>query len=251
MFRMMEYSACHRKPNASALREMFDFGIKEWNATSSKYNRYIQFAFMNIDNMLAVKHHSGNRFQALQGDIHALWNDLPCVHFIEDYLNRSALRLHGQFVSKPIELILTDALRSDGSWNTHRLILFARHPTLFFDFEFICWFAVRMHSIGNDMNHLVLLLHFYVDHDLIEWFRMPPRLCSLYPFAPELKHYVSTQVYNSIRERIASERWILTPETQGDNESKESTESTTYVAHQTKTEHANSFQRRCTCCLAM
>ena len=154
------------------LTKMFDYGVEEWGITDNKYNRYTKFAFNQMDILLDRSTGRSPRFTQ------RLWDDIAHIAFLEDYLKRDKLLNHRSHAKKAIQLIITDAIDTNVTFNNHYYSKFMiSHSRLFFDLE-IALNAVQTTTNGS-ADIMVQLMAFMLDNDLILWGKMLEQLNSV------------------------------------------------------------------------
>lgn len=195
--------------NLTLLSEMLHYGLKEWQTTSSKYNRYTRFGLRHLQ-LIESKgqlYVNSSKSEMFRRELGAVWDHIPSVHFIEDYLQCAALRNYGQIAYVPLRLIVDEAMRANITWSDGRLTLIEEHPKLFFDFNFIVSLA-ESHWNVNELK-LLNLVTFFVRTKLMRWQEIKAALNGLYQLTPTQKfkfvrNYVSHLLGSDLRKQKAS-----------------------------------------------
>ena len=150
----------------SMIKVMLRLGLKEWDDTGSKQNRYTRFALLSLDGLLNkvrddIHYHTLGHFK--NDVLRLLWDTVQSVHFIEDFLQRSDLQTSSSLAIRAVDLIMFDALSVDGHLRTERLQLIYRHPRTLFHFQ-----TMLSHVIDSERN-TIMMLDFVVEHELTRW----------------------------------------------------------------------------------
>ena len=169
MHKMMEDVGFHHTFNITLLSEILHYGLREWRKTSNKYNRYTRFGLRHLSLIEAASHVHFDEYKAklFHQELSSLWDHIPSVHFIGDYLECAALRNFGRIAWVPLRLIVDEAMTLNATWNDVRLQFIEKYPTLFFDFPHILSVAAAHWNV--DELKMINLVTFFVNKKLIGW----------------------------------------------------------------------------------